>query len=49
MNECDLESKGSCTQRCRNLDGSYECYCQIGYELGPDGYTCLGKLAKNPS
>ena len=28
---------------CMNLDGSYNCSCNPGYELGNDNFTCNGK------
>ena len=40
-NEC-LTSNGGCDQMCTNTIGSYECSCNVGYELY-DGNTCIGK------
>jgi hypothetical protein len=40
-NEC-LNNTGGCSQYCRNLGGSYECYCQDGLVLSSDNTTCLG-------
>nr|BAC02725.2 vitellogenin receptor [Periplaneta americana] len=31
---------GICDQRCRNLQGSYSCYCDEGYEVGSDKRSC---------
>jgi len=27
---------------CDNTSGSYQCYCQDGYELSSDDYNCTG-------
>ena len=27
---------------CDNTPGSYQCYCQDGYELSSDNYNCTG-------
>ena len=40
-NECDMETD-SCQQYCNNTIGSYECYCDEGYELN-NTYYCHGK------
>uniref|UniRef100_A0A3B4ZC41 Si:ch211-194g2.4 n=1 Tax=Stegastes partitus TaxID=144197 RepID=A0A3B4ZC41_9TELE len=40
VNECGL-LKRPCSQRCMNTYGSYRCYCEPGYTLGADGYTCI--------
>ncbi|KAK2918831.1 hypothetical protein Q8A73_003202 [Channa argus] len=39
VNECGLLER-PCSQRCMNTLGSYRCYCEPGYTLGADGYTC---------
>ena len=31
---------GKCDQQCTNLNGSYECGCEDGYNLKPDGHSC---------
>ena len=43
VNECD-ESTDSCQQNCHNTNGSYECSCNAGYTLNPDGFSCDGML-----
>lgn len=30
--------------QCVNMDGSFKCVCQPGYELSPNGKTCIGKF-----
>ena len=40
-NEC-LDNNGGCSQYCRNINGSYECYCQDGLVLSSDNKTCFG-------
>ena len=34
---------GGCSQQCNNVDGSYFCSCDDGYELQTDGFNCLGE------
>ena len=34
---------GGCSQQCNNVEGSYFCSCDDGYELQTDGFNCLGK------
>lgn len=33
-----------CSQRCYNTYGTFLCRCDQGYELGPDGFACNGKM-----
>ncbi|XP_013863272.1 nephronectin [Austrofundulus limnaeus] len=40
VNECGLLER-LCSQRCVNTPGSYRCYCEPGYTLSADGYTCV--------
>eukprot|EP00300_Choanocystis_sp_HF-7_P027297 c32387_g1_i1.p1 GENE.c32387_g1_i1~~c32387_g1_i1.p1 ORF type:complete len:1702 (+),score=174.03 c32387_g1_i1:1-5106(+) len=55
VNECQ-ENNGGCQQKCRNLNGTYECYCEQGFILADDGKVCkrqgchpaLVKNAKKP-
>ena len=45
INECIINN-GGCSQFCNNSEGSYNCYCQQGFNLEIDGRTCLpGKVA----
>ena len=46
VNEC-LETENACSNfaRCANTNGSYMCYCHLGY-MG-DGINCMGKIT-NP-
>ena len=42
-NECE-ENPNICGRgRCTNTEGSYRCTCDTGYELSPDGTTCVGR------
>ena len=41
IKEC--ESEHGCQQECREVPGSYECYCESGYELEADKTSCRGK------
>ena len=41
VDECSVDN-GSCSQRCNNTIGSYNCYCENGYSLDIDGMTCNG-------
>ncbi|XP_071826806.1 uncharacterized protein [Apostichopus japonicus] len=38
--ECADPSAHLCQQKCLNIEGSYQCTCNQGYELLPDGYNC---------
>ncbi|PIK51215.1 hypothetical protein BSL78_11875 [Apostichopus japonicus] len=38
--ECADPSAHLCQQKCLNIVGSYQCTCNSGYELLPDGYNC---------
>lgn len=38
IDECEQE--GVCEQTCRNTWGSFQCACNEGYALGPDGRSC---------
>jgi hypothetical protein len=42
INECDNSS--ICHHYCNNTQGSYHCYCQDGYTLLHDNYTCEGMV-----
>ncbi|KAK7930564.1 hypothetical protein WMY93_006959 [Mugilogobius chulae] len=46
VNECGLERR-PCSQRCMNTHGSYRCYCEPGYTLAADGYTCYSESSPN--
>ena len=41
VNECAVEN-GGCDHDCINLEGSFECFCETGYELQSDGKKCSG-------
>ncbi|ELU05576.1 hypothetical protein CAPTEDRAFT_195741 [Capitella teleta] len=38
-NEC-FDDRGGCEHQCINTLGSYECRCNTGYSLSPDGKSC---------
>ncbi len=40
-NECDEDA---CSQMCVNMPGSFECVCFSGFQLQPDGRTCVGEF-----
>ena len=44
--ECANPNHHQCDHICHNIPGSYECSCQTGFRLQPDGYTCLGQYVK---
>lgn len=41
-NECAVNN-GGCVQVCTNTIGSYICFCNNGYVLDANGYSCTGK------
>ena len=41
IDECALKVD-VCQQRCRNTNGSYQCFCRTGYSLDADQKTCNG-------
>ena len=43
-NECESELNLCTNGRCNNLEGSFECKCDPGYELSPTGDECNGKM-----
>ena len=40
VDECTMVN--DCAQGCNNTIGSFECYCQLGYELEEDEKSCKG-------
>ncbi|CAK9805144.1 Epidermal growth factor-like protein 7 [Anthophora plagiata] len=38
IDECVTEKP--CDQLCRNLPGTYECHCKLGFQLQKDGQSC---------
>lgn len=46
INEC-VTGSHQCEQNCFDVDGSYNCLCEVGYTLEPDRITCKkGKLVE---
>lgn len=42
LDEC--AETGMCGNgKCVNVDGSFKCICDPGYQLGPDRKVCVGK------
>lgn len=46
INECE-RNNGGCQHRCINVEGSFTCDCNPGWQLGNDGRTCYSKLTPN--
>ena len=42
VDECCNELD-SCDHNCHDVNGSYYCSCDEGYDLNDNGYTCDGK------
>ena len=40
VNECNGDHE--CDHNCTNIEGTFECSCDPGYELQPDNSTCEG-------
>ena len=40
INECN--GNHQCDHNCTNMDRSFKCSCDPGYELQPDNRTCEG-------
>ena len=43
-----IKIPGKCDQRCKNLEGSYECGCEPGYNIRPDNHTCQAYNEPDP-
>ncbi|XP_035693893.1 tolloid-like protein 1 [Branchiostoma floridae] len=43
IDEC-MSNNGGCQEACLNLDGGYACGCSYGYEIAPDGTSCVGNV-----
>ena len=44
INECG-KGNGGCSHMCNNTIGSYQCFCEDGYELEADQHLCNGKVS----
>ena len=43
VDECSRPN--DCAQLCNNTQGSYECYCRIGFKVNPNNIkNCIGML-----
>ena len=42
IDEC-AKRQDNCVQTCTNTNGSYVCFCEAGYRLASDGYSCNGE------
>ncbi|KAI9589328.1 putative vitellogenin receptor [Glossina fuscipes] len=47
INECE-ETFGICSQKCRNFPGKFECFCDNGYLLQADKFTCKARMEEKP-
>ena len=45
VNECNGDHE--CDHNCTNIEGTFECLCDPGYELQPDNRTCEGFMMIN--
>ncbi len=43
-NECETRN-GGCEHECKNTEGSFLCSCRDGFQLAPDGRSCLGRCS----
>ena len=41
FNECENDN-GGCEDDCSNIEGSYLCNCEDGYNLDSNAYNCNG-------
>ena len=46
INECSTNN-GGCNQTCTNTNGSYECSCNVGFNLADNNHDCDGTLYYN--
>ena len=49
IDECSSANQSPCGNggRCVNTEGGYECLCESGYVLSPDGNSCID-MRKEP-
>ena len=43
IDECSSSTTNGCEHFCTNLAGSYECSCEVGYQLDNDAMNCTGQ------
>jgi hypothetical protein len=46
IDECQVNAT-VCDGLCQNYEGYYTCYCDTGYQLASDNYTCIGTVLQN--
>lgn len=46
IDECIVNGVMCRNGRCVNTEGSFQCICNAGFELTPDGKNCIGKETK---
>ena len=49
IDECIMNGVMCRNGRCVNTDGSFQCICNAGFEITPDGKNCVGKLFSDMS
>lgn len=43
LDECSSAALNSCSQICKNSQGSFQCACDDGFNLQADNTSCSGK------
>ena len=45
VNECE-HNNGGCEHGCLDTHSSFQCFCDVGYELDTDGRGCIGRFTQ---